>query len=29
MVLPDATTVYPGHGEITTVETERMYNPYL
>jgi glyoxylase-like metal-dependent hydrolase (beta-lactamase superfamily II) len=29
MVLPDATTVYPGHGEITTIETERMYNPYL
>jgi glyoxylase-like metal-dependent hydrolase (beta-lactamase superfamily II) len=29
MSLPDATTVYPGHGELTTIETERMYNPYL
>ncbi len=29
MVLPDKTVVYPGHSEITSVETERMYNPYL
>jgi glyoxylase-like metal-dependent hydrolase (beta-lactamase superfamily II) len=29
MVLPDGTTVYPGHGEETTIGTERMYNPYL
>lgn len=29
MVLPDETTVYAGHNEITTIGTERMYNPYL
>ena len=29
MVLPDATVVYPGHGEATSIEAERMYNPYL
>ncbi len=29
MVLPDEITVYPGHDEITTIGTERMYNPYL
>ena len=29
MVLPDDVTVYPGHNEITTIGTERMYNPYL
>jgi glyoxylase-like metal-dependent hydrolase (beta-lactamase superfamily II) len=29
MALPDGTTVYPGHGDETTIETERMYNPYL
>jgi glyoxylase-like metal-dependent hydrolase (beta-lactamase superfamily II) len=29
MALPDATAVYPGHGDLTTIETERMYNPYL
>lgn len=29
MVLPDSTVVYPGHGEATSIETERMYNPYL
>ncbi len=29
MVLLDETTVYPGHGDPTTIETERMYNPYL
>lgn len=29
MALPDTITVYPGHDEITTIGTERMYNPYL
>lgn len=29
MVLPENTVVYPGHGEATTIENERMYNPYL
>jgi len=29
MVLPEQTAVYPGHNEATTIETERMYNPYL
>lgn len=29
MILPDATTVYPGHGDATSIEAERMYNPYL
>lgn len=29
MILPDETTVYTGHNEITTIGTERMYNPYL
>ncbi len=29
MTLPDDVTVYPGHNEITTIGTERMYNPYL
>lgn len=29
MVLPDETTVYTGHNDITTIGTERMYNPYL
>lgn len=29
MALPDDVTVYPGHNEITTIGTERMYNPYL
>ena len=29
MVLPGDTTVYPGHNDVTTIETERMYNPYL
>ena len=27
--LPDETTVYTGHNDITTIGTERMYNPYL
>lgn len=29
MVLPDDTTVYPGHNDITTIKTERNENPYL
>lgn len=29
MVLPDDVTVYTGHNEITTIGTERIYNPYL
>ena len=29
MVLPDETAVYTGHGDVTTIGTERMYNPYL
>ena len=29
MVLPERTTVYPGHNDITSIENERMYNPYL
>ena len=29
MILPERTTVYPGHNDLTTIETERMYNPYL
>lgn len=29
MVLPERTTVYPGHNELTSIEEERMYNPYL
>lgn len=29
MPLPDETRVYPGHNEETTIETERMYNPYI
>lgn len=29
MVLPEHTTVYPGHNDVTTIENERMYNPYL
>ena len=27
MVLPDRTTVYPGHNDVTSIENERMYNP--
>ena len=27
--LPGNYTVYPGHGEPTTLENERKYNPYL
>lgn len=29
MVLPEDTTVFPGHNDITSIEQERMYNPYL
>jgi len=29
MVLPDNTTVYPGHGPETTIGTERLGNPFL
>lgn len=29
MTLPEDTVVYPGHNDPTTIETERMYNPYL
>ena len=29
MRLPDSTTVYAGHNDITSIENERMYNPYL
>ena len=29
MVLPDATTVYPGHGPSTTIGAERRGNPFL
>ncbi len=29
MVLPEDTAVYTGHGDETTIGTERMYNPYL
>jgi glyoxylase-like metal-dependent hydrolase (beta-lactamase superfamily II) len=27
--LPDATTVYPGHGPHTTIGEEKRDNPYL
>ncbi len=29
MILPDNTTVYPGHGPATTIGTERRSNPFL
>jgi glyoxylase-like metal-dependent hydrolase (beta-lactamase superfamily II) len=29
IVLPDDTTVYPGHGYPTTIQHEKQYNPYL
>jgi glyoxylase-like metal-dependent hydrolase (beta-lactamase superfamily II) len=28
-ILPDETVVYPGHNEITTIEHEKEFNPYL
>ena len=28
-VLPDDVTVYPGHGETTTIGHEKMHNPFL
>ena len=28
-VLPDETIVYPGHGEITTIGHEKLYNPFI
>lgn len=29
MILPDVTKVFPGHGESTSVQYEKKYNPYL
>jgi len=29
LVLPDETTVYPGHGSSTTIKKEKISNPYL
>jgi len=29
LILPDETTVYPGHGEPTTIDRERHTNPFL
>lgn len=29
LALPDDTTVYPGHGETTTIGEEKMHNPFL
>ena len=29
LVLPDETTVYPGHGDETKIKYERQYNPFL
>lgn len=29
LVLTEDITVYPGHNDVTTIETERKYNPYL
>ena len=29
MVLPEDTVVYPGHGEQTSIEHEKMYNPFI
>jgi len=29
LILPDETTIYPGHGPATTVGNEKQYNPFL
>jgi glyoxylase-like metal-dependent hydrolase (beta-lactamase superfamily II) len=29
LVLPDDVVVYPGHGDITTIGSEREHNPFL
>lgn len=29
LTLPDETVVYPGHGETTTIEHEKKYNPFI
>jgi len=29
LVLPDDTTILPGHGEETTIKQEKLHNPYL
>lgn len=29
LILPDQTTVFPGHGPSTTIEHEKKYNPYV
>ena len=29
LILPDSTVVYPGHGDSTTIGSEKKYNPYL
>jgi glyoxylase-like metal-dependent hydrolase (beta-lactamase superfamily II) len=29
LVLPEEMTVYPGHGEVTTIGSEREHNPFL
>ena len=29
LVLPDEMVVYPGHGDVTTIGSERAYNPFL
>ena len=28
-VLPEETKVYPGHGESTTIDYEKKYNPFI
>ncbi|MBU0475856.1 MAG: MBL fold metallo-hydrolase [Bacteroidetes bacterium] len=29
LILPDETTIYPGHGEKSTIQNEKMNNPFL